>query len=99
MVTGRFTIRRWATDQLQIELQGELDEGVLAACQTEVRALLSAAKAGSIMVLVDLQRVDSYCLKARDELVVLQRFLGAAANQTAFVANTAAARALALWVT
>ena len=99
MVVGRFTIRRWATDQLEVDLHGELSAHTLSACETELRAQLSATKTGTLMVLVDLLRVDNYTLEARDALVGVQRFLGGKASQTAIVAATAAGRGLGLWVT
>jgi len=98
MGAGRFVSVRRAADQLDLELIGELEERILLACDADARAQLTAAKPGVVKVLVDLTGVQGYTLEARDGLVVLQRHLGDRACQTAYVADSAAGRGLALWV-
>jgi hypothetical protein len=58
---------------------------------------LGVAKQGAFRVVVDLQTVVGYSLEARDALVALQRHLGGAASQTAYVTASSAGRALAMW--
>jgi hypothetical protein len=97
MGAGRFVVVRKATDQLVVELAGDLGERTLVACEAEVRAQLSVAKP-AMRVLIDLVEVSGYTLEARDGLVLLQRHLGSKASQTAYVAESASGRGLALWV-
>jgi hypothetical protein len=75
-----------------------LDEAVIAACEGEIRASLSAARNGSVRVLVDLAEVDGYSLGAREALVALQGVIGRRSCQTAYCAAGTEGRALALWV-
>jgi hypothetical protein len=98
MGVGRFVILRKAADQLEIELSGELSDRTLVTCDAEVRAQLSAARAGSVRVLIDLVSIAGYSIEARDGLVSLQRHLAGKANQTAYVTDSPASRGLALWV-
>jgi hypothetical protein len=97
-VAGHFAIWRNAADRLELGLWGELAERDLLSCEAEVRAQLSVTKAGGVQVLVDLLDIDGYSLQARDALVALQRFLGAKASQTAFIADSTRGRGLALWI-
>lgn len=97
MGVGRFVVLRRAADQLTVELAGELSERTLVTCEGEARAQLSVAKPG-VKVLIDLTGVQGYSLEARDALVALQRHLASKATQTAYVADSAAGRGLALWV-
>jgi hypothetical protein len=96
MGVGRFVVIRRAADQLVIELSGELSEHTLVSCEAEARVQLSVAKPG-VKVLFDLLDVRGYSLEARDGLVALQAHLGSKAGQTAYVADSAAGRGLALW--
>ena len=98
MSVGRFVIVRRAADHLEIELAGELTDRVLVSCDAEVCAQLSAARPGTVRVLIDLVTVDAYSIEARDGLVSLQKHLAGKASQTAFVASTPVSRGLALWV-
>ena len=98
MVAGHFRIRRNAADRLVVELEGDLDQRIVLDCDAEVRAQLSVAKPGGVKVVIDLLGVVGYSIEARDELVSLQRFLGAKASQTAFVTASTAGRSLALWI-
>jgi hypothetical protein len=95
---SRFKIVRRSTDRLEIELNGELSENTVRACEAEVRAQLSAAREAALKASIDLRGVTGYTLEARAALVALQRFVGTKATQTAFLAVTAASRGLALWV-
>jgi len=97
MATVQYGIFRRGTDRLDIELRGELRVEDLSACEAAVRMQLGVAKQGAFKVVVDLQKVVGYSLEARDALVALQRHLGAAASQTAYVTASSAGRALALW--
>lgn len=97
MGVGRFVVIRSAADQLVVELGGELSERTLVTCEAEARVQLSVAKPG-LKVLVNLVEVRGYSLEARDALVALQSHLGTKAGQTAYVADSAAGRGLALWV-
>jgi hypothetical protein len=99
MAGSRFQIHRRTADRLDIELAGELDERIVLACEAEVRAQLSLAKAGGMSIAIDLLGLDGYSLAARDQLVALQRVLGDKAAQTAFVVRSSASRGLALWIT
>ena len=97
MGVGRFVVIRSAADQLAVELAGDLTERTLVSCEAEARVQLSVAKPG-VKVLVDLLQVSGYSLEARDGIVALQAHLGTKAGQTAYVADSAAGRGLALWV-
>ena len=98
MSPGSFSVVRRATDKLDLELAGDLTEADVGACETELRALLSATKQGALKALFDLRGIEGYTLAARAALVSLQRFIDTKANQTAFVASSAVSRGLALWV-
>jgi hypothetical protein len=98
MSSGRFKIVRRAADKLEVELAGDLTEPVVQACEADVRTQLGVTKAAAVKVSIDLCGVAAYTLEARTGLVALQRFLGLKASQTAFVADSAASRGLALWV-
>jgi hypothetical protein len=98
MGSGWFKIARRSAGKLEIEFAGELTDAVVRACDADLRAQLSAAKAAAIKATIDLRDIEAYALEARDALVALQRFLGTKTNQTAFIASTAASRGLALWV-
>lgn len=98
MGVGRFLSTRRSASQLHLELAGELDERTILACEAEARAELSVVKPSGVTVLVDLVEVHGYSLAARDGLVALQGHLRVKASQTAYVANSAASRGLALWV-
>jgi hypothetical protein len=97
MGAGRYVVIRSAADQLVVELAGELTERTLVNCEAEARVQLSVAKP-SVRVIVDLVEVTGYSLEARDALVALQSQLASKASQTAYVADSAAGRGLALWV-
>jgi hypothetical protein len=99
MAAGRFQVCRRAADRMEVELAGELDESAVLACEAEVRAQLCVAKQGGVRLAVDLLGLESYSLTARDQLVVLQRFLGERAAQTAFLVGSSTSRGLALWIT
>jgi hypothetical protein len=96
MARGRYAVRRRATG-IEIVLTGVLDSATVLACEREVRAQLSLAPVGG-RALVDLSQVTGYEVDARDHLVSLQRSVGAKAAHTAYVAESAEARGLALWV-
>jgi len=96
MAHGRYAVRRRAT-AIEIVLSGVLDSTTVLACEREVRAQLALAPVGG-RALVDLSQVTGYEVDARDHLVSLQRSVGAKASQTAYVAESAEARGLALWV-
>lgn len=97
MAAEQYGILRRGTDRLDIELRGELRVEDLAACEAAVRMQLGVAKRGTFKVVVDLEKVVGYSLEARDALVALQRHLGGAASQTAYVTASSAGRALAMW--
>ena len=98
MRAGGFRIARRTAGRLEVELSGDLTEPIVRACEADVRAQLGVTKADAIKASIDLRAVRGYTLEARDGLVSLQRFLGAKASQTAFIANSAEGRGLALWV-
>jgi hypothetical protein len=98
MGSGWFKIARRTAGRLEVEFAGDLTEPVVRACDADVRAQLSVAKAAAIKASIDLRAIEAYTLDARDGLVALQRFLGTKASQTAFIAGSAASRGLALWV-
>jgi len=64
----------------------------------DARAQLSAARPGSVAVLIDLSGLETCSLEARDAIVAMQRALGGKARQTAYVADTATGRGVSLWV-
>ena len=97
MAAEQYGIFRRGTDRLDIELRGELRVEDVAACEIAVRMQLGVAKPGSFRVIVDLQKVVAYSLEARDALVTLQRHVGNAASQTAYVTASSSGRALAMW--
>jgi len=96
MALGRYAVARRATDWLEVTLDGEIDPRTALSCEREVRAQIALAPTG-LRVLVNLCGVSGYELEAREQLVSLQRCLGAKASQTAYVADSAPGRALALW--
>jgi len=98
MGSEQFQVARKSPDHLEIALSGELTERLVVACDGEVRAQLSASKPSGVAVLVDLTRVTGYSLEARDALLGLQRSLSNKARQTAYLAYSAPARSLSLWV-
>lgn len=97
MALGRYAVARRATDWLEVTLEGDIDPHTALSCEREVRAQILLAPAG-LRALVNLCGVTGYQLEAREQLVSLQRCIGAKASQTGYVADNAPGRALALWV-
>jgi hypothetical protein len=97
MDPSRYAVVRRASDWLEVSLKGDLDAQVLLACEREVRAQIALAPPG-LRAIVNLSEVRGYHLEAREQLVSMQRCIGAKAAQTAYVAEGAPGRALALWV-
>jgi hypothetical protein len=97
MAPGRYAVTRRATDWLEVTFEGDIDPQVALSCEREVRAQIALAPQG-LRAVVSLSGVTGYQLEAREQLVSLQRCIGAKASQTAYVAESAPGRALALWV-
>jgi hypothetical protein len=97
MANPSFQLFRSASHTLTLRLSGDLDEAVALHCERETRADLTLVVQPSLRVLWDLRALSSYSLESRVVVVRLQQFLAAKALRTAYVANTAAARSLALW--
>jgi len=97
MASGRYVVTRRATDWLEVNLEGNIDPHVALSCEREVRAQIALAPLG-LRAVVSLSGVTGYQLEAREQLVSLQRCIGAKASQTAYVTDSAPGRALALWV-
>lgn len=97
MTPGRYAVLRRASDWLEVTLEGDLDAQMTLACEREVRAQIALAPSG-LRAVVSLSNVAGYHLEAREQLVSMQRCIGAKAAQTAYVAQGAPGRALALWV-
>jgi hypothetical protein len=77
---------------------GQVSEQAVAEAEAEARAVVSAAKPGTVCLLLDLRGVTTATLKARDALVAMQQALAQRLRQTAYVADTPAGRGLSLWV-
>src|ERR1700742_1367078 len=97
MTNSGFRISRNAHQKLRVELSGDIDEEVALGCEREARTQLALAGAGTLRVLWDLSGVRGYSLEARVVIVRLQRFLTTKAVRTAYVAEEATPRSLALW--
>jgi hypothetical protein len=97
MANARFQLFRSASDSLTLQLSGDLDESVAMHCERETRADLMLVMRPSLRVMWDLSALQSYSLESRVVVVRLQQFLSTKALRTAYVANTPAARSLALW--
>jgi hypothetical protein len=97
MALGRYAVVRRATDCLEVTLEGDLDPQTALSCEREVRAQIALAPS-TLRAIVSLSGVTGYQLEAREQLVSLQRCIGAKAAQTAYLAESAPGRALALWV-
>lgn len=97
MGLGRYAVARRATDWLEVTLEGDLDPRITLSCEREVRAQIALAPS-TLRAVVSLSGVTGYQLEAREQLVSLQRCIGAKASQTAYIAESAPGRALALWV-
>jgi hypothetical protein len=97
MALGRYAVTRRATDWLEVTLEGDIDPSVVMSCEREVRAQIVLAPA-NLHAVINLCGVTGYQLEARESLVSLQRCIGQKASQSAYVADTAPGRALALWV-
>jgi len=97
MGLGRYAVVRRATDWLEVTLEGDLDAQTTLSCEREVRTQITLAPS-TLRALVSLSGVTGYQLEAREQLVSLQRCIGAKASQTAYIAESAPGRALALWV-
>jgi hypothetical protein len=97
MATGRYAVRRHATECLEVDFEGTLDAATVMACERELRTQLAHAPNG-LRAVVNLIGVSGYQLEARDHLVAMQRFIGSKATQTAYTASSAEARGLGLWV-
>lgn len=98
MDSPSFTLDRPASEVLQITLRGQLTETAMLVCERDIRTALAQARHGALRVLVDLRAVDEYDLEARDVLVRITTHLLSKAARTAFLADTAHSRALALWI-
>lgn len=97
MANPSFQLFRSASQTLRLQLSGDLDEAVALHCERETRVDLTLVVEPSLRVLWDLSALSSYSLESRVVVVRLQQFLAAKALRTAYVANTPAARSLALW--
>ena len=97
MANASFQLFRSASHSLTLRLSGDLDEAVALHCERETRTDLMLVVRPSLRVLWDLSALQSYSLESRVVVVRLQQFLSTKALRTAYVANTAAARSLALW--
>jgi len=97
MGLGRYAVVRRATDWLEVTFDGDLDAQTALSCEREVRAQITLAPS-TLRAIVSLSGVTGYQLEAREQLVSLQRCIGAKASQTAYIAESAPGRALALWV-
>jgi hypothetical protein len=97
MANTRFQLFRSASHTLTLQLSGDLDEAVALHCERETRADLTLVMRPSLRVLWDLSALRSYSLESRVVVVRLQQYLSTKALRTAYIANTAAARSLALW--
>lgn len=67
-------------------------------CERDVRGAIREAPHGSLRVLFDVREVVDYDLPARDVLIRIVTHLGTKAARTAFLADHALSRALALWI-
>jgi hypothetical protein len=97
MANSSFQLFRSASHTLTLQLSGDLDEAVALHCERETRADLTLVVRPSLRVLWDLSALSSYSLESRVVVVRVQQFLSTKALRTAYVANTPAARSLALW--
>jgi hypothetical protein len=97
MANTCFQLFRSASQTLTLQLSGDLDEATALHCERETRADLQLVVRPSLRVLWDLSALDSYTLESRVVVVRLQQFLSTKALRTAYVANSQAARSLALW--
>lgn len=97
MANTCFQLFRSASHTLTLQLSGDLDEAVALHCERETRADLMLVVRPSLRVLWDLSELSSYSLESRVVIVRMQQFLSTKALRTAYVANTPAARSLALW--
>lgn len=97
MALGRYAVHRRATSWLEVTFEGDLTPQIAMSCEREVRAQIALAPPG-LRAIVSLSAVSGYELEAREQLVSVQRCIGAKAAQTAYVAESAPGRALALWV-
>ena len=98
MGASEHRVTRTSAGKLEIALSGELSEKTVAAAEAEARAQISAAKAGTVALIVDLRGMRGASLAARDALVSLQQALAGKLRQSAYVADTAAGRGLSLWI-
>ena len=97
MANTCFQLFRSASHTLTLQLSGDLDEAVALHCERDTRADLMLVVQPTLRVLWDLSALRSYTLESRVVVVRLQQFLSTKALRTAYVANTAPARSLALW--
>lgn len=93
-----FQITRSAKQWLTVQLCGELDESTALCCERETRVDLALVVRPSLRVLWDLRLLTGYSLESRGVVVRLQQYLSPKSLRTAYVADAAAARSLALWV-
>jgi hypothetical protein len=91
-------VTRSSAGQLEIAFSGDLTDAEVAAAEAEARAQVSAAKASTVALVVDLRGLHGASLAARDALVALQQALAAKLCQSAYVADTPAGRGLSLWI-
>jgi phage-related tail protein len=98
MGASEHRVTRSSASRLEIAFSGDLTERDVAAAEAEARALLSAAKAGTVALVVDLRGLRGANPVARDALVALQLAVGGKLGQSAYVADSAAGRGLSLWI-
>lgn len=98
MGASEHRVTRSSAGRLEIALCGDITDKSVAAAEAEARTHLSAAKAGTVALIVDLRGLHGASLAARDALVALQQALAGKLRQSAYVADTAAGRGLALWI-
>lgn len=98
MGASQHRVTRSSAGQLEIALSGELTEQAVAAAEADARAQISATKAGTVALVIDLRGLQGASLAARDALVALQQALASKLRQSAYVADTPAGRGLSLWI-
>ena len=97
MASGTFRIEEEG-GTTRIVLQGEFDVPAAEALAREVEGAFEGKPEDSTAVVVDLTEAAAFSLVARPALVKMHKAIEKAASRTAYLADRALLRGLALWV-
>lgn len=98
MAQDAFQVHPLEGDRLRIELRGDLTQEVAEALEATVQDTLRSLAAGAFDVIVDMRGLETSSVFARSVLVRVQKRIAAKARRTAYLADRARFRGLALWV-